>query len=393
MDLTITETNETHLPRLPEQLIIFSHLRWDFVYQRPQHLASRLAKLSNLFYIEEPIFDAYERIYFESVVKNKVTVMVPHLKPGLSHEFTIAGLSSLFNVFIAGFDLAYTAFWYYTPMALEFSASYEPQIIIYDCMDELSAFKFAPLNIRTLEKELMLKADLVLTGGRSLYEAKKASHHNIHAFPSSIDMVHFTQARAKGDLPLDQVSGNMPILGFYGVIDERFDIALIADLAEARPDWQIVLIGPVVKIDPDSLPKQVNIQYLGPKTYEQLPGYMAGWDIAMIPFLLNESTRFISPTKTPEYLAAGLPVISTPIFDVVNPYGLNGLVDIGKNAAEFIKLAEDILADKLNEPDRLAIADGFLALNSWDKTFDGIKQEMLKVIAQKNQPLASDRYV
>lgn len=393
MDLTINQTFTHNLTEFPKQLIIFSHLRWDFVYQRPQHLASRLAKLSTLHYIEEPVFDAHGEIYFESVVKNKVLVMVPHLKPGLSHEFTINGLIQLFGEFIKKFDLAETAFWYYTPMALEFSENYEPQMVIYDCMDELSAFKFAPDNLQILEKELLEKADLVLTGGRSLFEAKKEAHNNIHAYPSSIDKEHFLKARGAVETPSDQISGNMPKLGFYGVIDERFDIDLIGGIAEAKPDWQIILIGPVVKIDPKSLPNNSNIQYLGPKTYDQLPNYMAGWDIALIPFFLNESTRFISPTKTPEYLAAGLPVISTPIIDVVNPYGLNNLVSIGTNADDFIKLAEEILTDERADVDRLVDVDVFLALNSWDQTFEGIKNEMLKVIEQKNQLLAAERYV
>ncbi|MDN3550202.1 glycosyltransferase [Mucilaginibacter aquaedulcis] len=393
MDLTINQTFTSNFPKLPKQLIIFSHLRWDFVYQRPQHLASRLSQLSKLYYIEEPIFDAHEEIYFESVVKNKVGVMVPHLKPGLSHGFTIEGLTRLFREFIKEFDMIETAFWYYTPMALEFSANYEPQMVIYDCMDELSAFKFAPENLQILEKELLEKADLVLTGGRSLYEAKKEAHNNIHAYPSSIDKEHFLKAREIFESPSDQVNGIMPKLGFYGVIDERFDINLISGIAEAKPDWQIILIGPVVKIDPNTLPNHSNIHYLGPKTYEQLPDYMAGWDIALIPFFLNESTRFISPTKTPEYLAAGLPVISTPIRDVVNPYGINNLVSIGSNADDFIKLAEDILADERADVDRLSDVDVFLALNSWDETFEGIKNEMLKVIERKSQLLATERYV
>ena len=393
MDSIINQSLTDHLPKFPEQLIIFSHLRWDFVYQRPQHLATRLAQISTLYFIEEPVFDAHDNIYYERVIKNKVLVMVPHLKPGLSHEFTINGLSLLFDEFIRSFDLNNTAFWYYTPMALEFTVSYKTAITIYDCMDELSAFKFAPENMQILEKELMKKADLVLTGGKSLFEAKKADHDNIHAFPSSIDKAHFLKARHSSTIPQDQTTTNKPKLGFCGVIDERFDIELISAIAKAKPDWQIILIGPVVKIDPNSLPDHPNIQYLGSKTYDQLPDYMAGWDIALIPFLLNESTRFISPTKTPEYLAAGLPVISTPIADVVDPYGLNNLVSIGTSADEVITLAEKALNNKGMETDRLRKVDAFLALNSWDKTFDGIKTEILKVIKQKNHSLSANQYV
>ena len=278
-------------------------------------------------------------------------------------------------------------------MALEFSGNYEPAIIIYDCMDELSAFKFAPDALQTLEKELLNKADVVFTGGHSLYKAKKDKHHNIHPFPSSIDQDHFAEARNKSVYPEDQVVTDSPKLGFYGVIDERFDIDLVKTIAEERPDWQIILIGPVVKIDPATLPDNKNIQYLGPKTYEQLPDYLAGWDIALIPFLINESTRFISPTKTPEYLAAGLPVISTPITDVIDPYGINNLVHIGKDAQEFIKLVEKSLNEQHTNAERLCEVDSFLALNSWDKTYEDMRNEIFKVSKIKKAVTSSVQYV
>ena len=392
MDINFNST-PNHSTKFPEHMFIFSHLRWDFVYQRPQHLATRIAENSIVYYIEEPVFDAAEEIYYETRLRNNIRVMVPHLKPGFDHNVTIAGLTTLLSGLIKTVDLGHTAFWYYTPMALEFSENYDPAICIYDCMDELSAFKFAPANIQLLEKELLNKADVVFTGGKSLYRAKKESHANIHAFPSSIDKAHFESARRVGLKPLGQEITTSPKLGFYGVIDERFDIELIKGIAEARPGWEIVLIGPIVKIDPESLPKCKNIHYLGSKTYDQLPEYMAEWDIALIPFLLNESTQFISPTKTPEYLAAGLPVISTPIADVVDPYGISSLVSIGSDATDFIKAAELLLKNKGNDTIRLREVDAFLALNSWDITFDGMKDEIIKVIKQKQVNLSTNQYV
>lgn len=239
-------------------------------------------------------------------------------------------------------------------------------------MDELSAFKDAPTEISILEKDLMARADLVFTGGHSLYEAKKNQHQNIYPFPSSIDKKHFAKARKKSKDPADQVNIPKKRLGFYGVIDERFDYKLIAQAASLRPDWQFVLIGPVVKIDPAILPKNENIHYLGPKSYEQLPSYLAGWDVALIPFLLNESTKYISPTKTPEYLAAGIPVISTPIRDVVNPYGKLELVSIVRNAKEFINAAETALT--MQRKEWLQDVDTFLEKNSWDKTYSNMTE-------------------
>jgi glycosyltransferase involved in cell wall biosynthesis len=258
--------------------------------------------------------------------------------------------------------------WYYSPMALPYSDHLNPAITIYDCMDELSAFKAAPPRLKELEVCLMNRADVVFTGGHSLYEEKKHLHHNIHPFPSSIDKSHFVKARVFKEDPEDQAAIPHPRFGFYGVIDERFDIELIDKLSALRPNWHFVLVGPVIKIDPASLPVKENIHYLGRKEYKDLPDYLSGWDVAMLPFALNESTKYISPTKTPEYLAGGKPVISTSIKDVVIPYGKLGLVKIADTAEEFITAAEQILANKNNEELGRKV-DDFLANISWNKTW------------------------
>ena len=183
---------------------------------------------------------------------------------------------------------------------------------------------------------MLARADLVFTGGQSLYEAKRGQHPRVFAFPSSVDAAHFARARRATDDPADQAAIPHPRLGFFGVIDERMDLDLLAAIADARPDWHLVIIGPVVKVDPASYRERANIHYLGKKDYQELPGYLAGWDVALLPFAINESTRFISPTKTPEYLAAGKPVVSTPIRDVVRPYGMRGLVHIAATADDFV---------------------------------------------------------
>lgn len=354
--------------RLPDSLVCFSHLRWDFVFQRPQHLLTRLAKSVNIFYLEEPIYSDIELPYYACQLRgHQLTIITPQLPLGLNEAASLDMQKELFADFMSDRAFVEYGFWYYTPMALPFSRDYAPQITVFDCMDELSAFKFAPESIKVLEKELLDKADIVFTGGHSLYEAKKNQHNNIHAFPSSIDKAHFVKARhIKNSIALTTPTGHFK-LGFYGVIDERFDIDLIRGIAESRPDWEIVLVGPVVKIDPATLPQLSNIKYLGPKTYAELPEIIADWDLALIPFLLNESTRFISPTKTPEYLAAGLPVVSTPIRDVVNPYGKFGLVSIAHNAEEFIACAEKE-RDRNDRKAWLQKVDFFLAHNSWDET-------------------------
>jgi glycosyltransferase involved in cell wall biosynthesis len=272
-------------------------------------------------------------------------------------------------------------------MALGFTDHLRPLATVYDCMDELSAFLHAPPRLRELEGRLFERADLVFTGGHSLYEAKRDRHPRVYPFPSSVDVDHFLQARQPLPEPADQAGIPRPRLGFYGVIDERLDVELIRALAEARPEWQLVLVGPVVKIDPAILPRNANVHYLGGKLYGELPGYLASWDVALLPFACNESTRFISPTKTPEYLAAGRPVVSTPIRDVVHPYGDDGLARIAATLDEFVRAVEAALAEDADA--RLAKVDPFLATMSWDRTWRQMWAHVEGVVEARRAVLAA----
>ncbi len=369
----------------PQTIVVFSHLRWDFVYQRPQHLLSRFAKAATVYFIEEPVFGDAQQNFQVSKKDEKLSVLEPHLPSRLNETESINAQKQLLETLLEeeNIDLGDCAFWYYTPMALQFSNGFQPAVTVYDCMDELSAFKFAPPKLKDLEAKLMAKADVVFTGGHSLYEAKKAQHPNIHPFPSSIDKAHFGKAKTIGKEPEDQQLIPHPRLGFFGVIDERFDIELISEMATERSDWQFILIGPIVKIDPETLPQNPNIHYLGSKSYGELPAYLSGWDVALIPFALNESTRFISPTKTPEYLAAGIPVVSTAIRDVVQTYGANGLAEIADDAASFIQKTEQLLEE--NKPESWKIkVEQFLSGISWDKTFRSMWDEISKVFTKAN---------
>ncbi len=351
-------------------LVCFSHLRWDFVYQRPQHLMSRFAKQFRTFYIEEPVFHNTGDTYCIRLTDENVWLVTPMLNEKSQDNSSIRDRQKqLINLLFVNKNITDYIAWYYTPMALKISSHLKPKMIIYDCMDELAAFKFAPAELKIMEAELFSRAQVVFTGGHSLYEAKKNGHHNIFSFPSSIDKAHFSQARKTLLEPSDQ-KGIPPLrFGFYGVIDERFNIKMIKEVAEKRPEWQLVLVGPVVKINPDDLPKLSNIHYLGSKSYNELPFYLSGWDIATIPFEKNESTKYISPTKTPEYLAAGKPVISTSITDVVSPYADNKLVYIADDADTFIAAAEKEFSKKPAEVKRwLTKVDSFLENVSWDYT-------------------------
>lgn len=363
-------------------IICFSHLRWNFVYQRPQHLFTRFAKHHTIYFIEEPLFHENDDSYSIAIATENIFVITPYLNNN-SNTDSVARQAALLNKLIAEQQIKQYVCWYYSPMALQFSDHLHPSLIVYDCMDELSAFKFAPPELKQIEQQLFNKADIVFTGGYSLYHAKKNLHKNIYPFPSSIEKEHFAKARYFNDEPPDQKNIPYPRLGFFGVIDERFDIDLIKEVAAKKPEWNFVFIGPVIKIDAAFLPRAKNIFYLESKSYTELPHYISGWDIALIPFIINESTRFISPTKTPEYLAAGKPVISTPITDVVNPYGEKKLVSIINSAEEFIAAADVIIQNK-NKSEWLKNADAFLSDNSWDNTFDKMNSIIKKTLAAKN---------
>jgi glycosyltransferase involved in cell wall biosynthesis len=356
----------------PTTLICFSHLRWNFVFQRPQHLMSRFAREMNVIFWEEPVDAPPNEVAYLEVRGAEdaanVRVVVPHLPQGMPEHAREAALSRLLDAHLSALKGPLIA-WYYTPMMLPFSKHVTPDVTVYDAMDELSKFKFAPEHLLDLEQELIDRADIVFTGGSSLYEAKKDRHDSVHCFPSSVDRAHFAKARARLFDPADQEDLPRPRLGFYGVIDERFDTELLAKAAEMRPHWQFVMVGPVVKISEDELPKRPNIHYLGPKTYEQLPAYLSGWDVALMPFAMNESTQFISPTKTPEYLAGGKPVVSTPIRDVVRHYGKLEGVKIAATAEEFVAACEEALQlTRDPESEWLAEADLMLSAASWDTT-------------------------
>jgi glycosyltransferase involved in cell wall biosynthesis len=366
-----------------ENLFCFSHLRWNFVYQRPQHLMSRFANVTRVFFVEEPIYEGTEASLDINVHLPKVTVITPKLPVGCCHGAEANNyVHQLLKQYMITHNIEPCVFWYYSPMALNFTRSFQSLVTVYDCMDELTGFLFAPPDLVALEGELFGLADAVFTGGNSLYEAKKNRHANIHAFPSSIDQSHFAKARVRTEEPLDQSRIPAPRIGFYGVLDERLNLELVAKMAEQKPDWNFIFIGPVVKIDPSTLPKRNNIHYLGGKSYDQLPAYLSGWDVAMMPFAKNASTRYISPTKTPEYLAGGKPVVSTSIADVVNDYGNAGLVAIADTAEDFVARIEEILS-RPTDPKWLRAVDNHLAGISWDKTWARMNNIIVQAIEKK----------
>lgn len=373
----LPKTPNTKTPNRGSSLLFcLSHLRWNFVFQRPQHLLTRAARTHRVFYFEEPVYEAVKKPFMRtSEPVTNVRVLTPVLPEGTSAADAIDMQRSLVNHALASAQYEQLILWYYTPMALPFTDHVESSICVYDCMDELSAFRHAPRELVQMERLLMQRADVVFTGGQSIYEAKRRLHKSIHPFPSSIDVAHFNKARKALKDPADQAAIPHARVGFAGVIDERLDVKLVEQAASSMPDVQFVMLGPVVKIDPADLPRRPNLHWLGSKSYAELPLYMANWDAGWMPFALNEATRYISPTKTPEFLAAGLPVVSTAIVDVVRSYGAQGLVQIAD--AEDI---EEKLREALGNPKDLLrnSVDAYLSTISWDQTWHGMSAQMAR---------------
>lgn len=369
-------------------LICVSHLRWDFVWQRPQHLLSRLARQYRVLFVEEPVtiegegqplLEIFPGRHSSNVtVARLVQPVSAHHWIGHGDSRTCAAYCELLRDYLDAQNINAPVLWLYTPMALEFADTIRHRLLIYDVMDQLAAFKGAPLELKDREQTLLRRADVVFTGGVSLFADKQPYNPNTHLLPSGVEIEHFARAAYRDSFarPTDLEGIRQPILGYFGVIDERMDLPLLARVAASHPEWQIVLLGPVTKIDRADLPHADNIHYLGMKSYDQLPAYLAYFDVALIPFAMNESTRFLSPTKTLEYMAAHKPIVSTPIRDVIDLYG--AVVRVGETPEEFIAQIEHTLMEKADLR-RRAKEDELLAQHTWDN----IVRQMGRLVDRK----------
>lgn len=367
-------------------VVCFSHLRWNYVLQRPQHLMERFARSTNVYYVEEAVRGGDENKLEVSVVGPNLTRIVPSLREGLSDDAEITVEKELLARFFIERDITQYIFWYYTPLALTVSDHFNPALIIYDCMVDLATFRFSPQSVREREMELLRKADLVFTGGQSLYEARKNRHPEVHVIPGSVDVEHFRQGRLHAEDPRDQVRIPGPRIGFYGVIDERMDYVLLEQVARRKPEWHFVMVGPVAPGSQYALPRLPNIHWLGSKNYDELPAYLAGWDLTIVPYAHNEATRYLNPTKIPEYLAAGKPVIATPITDVLRLYGRNGLVSVAGTPEEFIRVAGAEL-EVSDHSEWLDQVDEWLSHQSWDKTFQRMMYHLTRRLKEKERTM------
>lgn len=372
---TLTETPMSELP----DLVVFSHLRWGFVHQRPQHLLTRLAGRWRIYFIEEPVPTQGEAFIEARPMGPHLTVLVPHTPvamPGF-HDDQLAVLQPLVSAWLSTERVRHPVVWLYTPMALPLVQPLNPSCVVYDCMDELSAFKGAPKQLRQRETALMKRAAVVFTGGPSLFDAKRLLHPSVHCIPSSVDARHYAPAQlvesSDEALAVHALQGGIagPRLGYFGVVDERLDLSLVARVADHNPGWQVVMVGPVVKIEPESLPRRPNIHWLGMQSYERLPYFLAGWDVALMPFALNEATRFISPTKTLEYMAGCKPVVSTGVKDVITLYG--SAVEVAHSPEQFVAACEQLLQASTDEQATRALEmQTLVAASSWERSANSI---------------------
>ena len=370
-------------------LIVFSHLRWEFVFQRPQHLLSRLARHFHVVVVEEPMHTTGPAYLERTTPCKGVEVLRAHtpVEAGGFHDDQLSALQPMIGNYLAENLIDDYVVWFYTPMALPLLGDLAPRAVVYDCMDELSAFKNAPRQMRQRETALLKSADLVVTGGPRLYEAKRNTNPNVLCLPSAVDAAHYAAARATADTAAmeraRQLQGAIasPRLGFFGVIDERLDLDLVAHVADANPSWQVVMVGPVVKIDPAALPQRPNLHWLGQQSYTLLPQLVAGWDVCLMPFAMNESTEFISPTKTLEYMAAGKPVVSTPIHDVKVMFG--DIVAVAADAEAFVAACRAALAESpAHKSDRQRRMQARVAEHSWDAAAETVRSALEAVLVE-----------
>lgn len=352
-------------------MIVFCHLRWDFVYQRPQHLISRMSQNLKVLLIEEPIaYDPGEENSANlNVIHDNLHVLQPKVKD-------IESIITIIPQYIKNSDPLLG--WFYSASFTPLLDLFEFETIVYDCMDELTLFKGAPEHLLAQEKYLMANADIVFTGGKSLYESKKQHHSNVYCFPSSVDQKHFAQALNGVAIPQDISHLREPVVGYFGVIDERIDLQLLHETARKMPNVSFVMIGPLAKIDQSDLPQEDNIHYLGMRAYNELPNYLKGFDIAMMPFAINDATKYISPTKTLEYMAAGKPIISTKITDVVRDYSI--CVNLIETADEFCE-AITYLFEKSDQLSLQLEYYDILQNTSWDVTAAKM-QSIIKTFAK-----------
>ncbi|HSU55816.1 MAG TPA: glycosyltransferase [Candidatus Dormibacteraeota bacterium] len=368
-------------------IIVHSHLCWDWVWQRPQQFVSRLSKRHKILFVETVAPDpalVVPAARFRQVEKYPnttiLTVQFPAWRWG-DGAYVDSERRRIVQQFVAGpgSEFENPVQWFYDPMAVPaFAGQMGERLTVYDCMDELSRFRCAPPEMSVREAKLLALADVVFTGGRKLWESKRRHHENCHFYGCGVDVAHFGKA-LKPETPIatQLESLSKPVLGYFGVVDERLDYDLIARLADANPEWSVAIVGPVLKVEEASLPRRANLHWLGGQPYADLPSFCKGFNICLMPFALNEATEFINPTKALEYMATGRPIISSAVPDVVANFG--EVVHVADDVEEFISLCRKATARPDAERTRRGLAKA--RENTWERIvseLEGHVEEALK---------------
>ena len=370
-------------------IIAHCHLRWDFVWQRPQQIFSRLAAHHRILLVEEPLLENVEQHLRISEPHPNVVRVIPILPPTAGVDAQCDATLAMLRQALTEHPLLVSKFdtpiqWFYSPMSAPcFLGEFGAVGVVYDCMDELANFRFAPPDIAQRERFLLSKADVVFTGGYQLFRSKSRHHDDVHFFGCGVDVGHYSRARSvETHLPPDVAQLPHPIFGYFGVIDERIDYDLLAKLAGSFPNASVVMIGPLAKVERRKLPSLENIHWLGQRVYDDLPAYLKAFDVCLMPFALNEATRYINPTKTLEYMAAGKPIVSTAVPDVVHNF--TPVVEIAVSARDFVHAVKRAFMS----PDEQRIKEGIERANgaSWEAVVSAMREHMLKAIPGSTKP-------
>lgn len=375
-------------------IIALCHLSWDWVWQRPQQYLSRLSRTHRVLFVETYCSDVPATRVDLRIADNhpNVTICAMHLPASrwadgkfIDRERRRALQRTLAQELSGRFDDA--ILWFNDPMAVTaFAGHLDESLIVYDCMDELSQFKGAPPALLERERDLLEVADVVFCGGRKMRDRRLRHNSNCHFFGTGVDCRHFGSALSPRTAVAPAIAKlNGPVLGYFGVIDERIDYDLLATLADADPTWHIAMIGPVCKVDPAQFPQRPNLHWLGGQPYAQLPAFTKGFSVALMPFALNEATEYINPTKALEYMAAGRPVVSTALDEVKSNF--SSVARIAKSHEQFVALCRS----EVDSPSRTRLARGLrlAAENTWEANVAKMEAHVAAAFVERTETAAA----
>jgi glycosyltransferase involved in cell wall biosynthesis len=377
-------------------IIVHSHLGWDWVWQRPQQFHSRLSQRHRILFVEGPV--AREGLTAAQVTLREVpdypNIVVVQMEMPAERWNDGAWVDKERRRLVEsvlsgplGADFQDPVQWFYDPMAVTaFAGHLNERAIVYDCMDQLSKFRGAPAELVRRERELLAIANVVFAGGPKIWKDKVTHNANCYSFGCGVDVEHFGHAADPATVvPADIAKLPRPVYGYIGVVDERIDYDLLATLAEKNAGGSVVMIGPWTKVDPSTFPRRENLHWLGQRDYGQLPAYAKGFDVCLMPFALNEATEFINPTKALEYMAAGRPIVSTAIEDVVLQF--EDVVKVARTPEDFAaRCARAALL-----PNVVALRRGLklAQANTWESIVSQLEAHVVDVLDNRRS-MASD---